>query len=1033
MPFLDPAETQRPGFMPQLAEPLPAPKPTLTELWDAATQDNTAVSIADYAGEQYDRSQAVPMANYDPFSDISGYEDYADSFVGADSPRELEIIKRKIDSERQARATIAAGGAEGVAVALASGLTDPINLLPGGIAFDAVRGGNIVKGAVSAGAAGLAAGAVSEGILQGTQETRTASESALNVAASTILAGAMGGALGAVARGAVPGAKSVSELERSVGEDLGLKGYEGGGGSVGAASVRNTTLAQEGVKSALMAEKLSQGNVIVGTPIARTLNSPSVDVRRIAGDLAEVPLYQNKNLEGIPSVPSVETKIKSWHAPLAEALSSVDQQFVKYRTGKDVPSAMDRSNSGAFLDTMKLGAGNIRDMVSRPEGQLSYLQFREEVGRAMRNADQHRVPEVAAAARDVRARLIDPLKDEAIAARLLPEDVHVDTAPSYLTRLYDVNRIIAKRPEFEGRISDWLGEMRDIAARTSETRMQVPEDAKAAKTLAAEKEMGSLTDGELRSIASEITDKIIGGAPGRIQYSPIPLTRGPLKERTLGIPDAMIEDFLHSDIEHVARVYTRTMSADVELTKKFGRADMEDQIRQVNDSYARLRKNDMTEAQLKKLEKQRQNDIQDIQGMRDRIRGTYALPADPNGLLARSSRLVRQLNFLRLMGGMTLTSISDVGRPVMIHGLGRVFGSGVVPLLKGAKIYKAATKEVKLAGTALDMVLDSRAMQLADIWDDYGKFSTFERGVQAMSDRFGLVSAMAPWNAFWKQFSGVVGQTRNLQAVEALTKGKATSKEIEHLAFLGIGREEASRIAEQFAKHGEKQDGVWWANTSDWTDREAAEAFRNAIVKETDLTIVTPGQDRPLWMSTELGKVVGQFRSFTMSSMMKVTQLGLQQRDAAVLQGIVLSVSLGMLSGYLRRLASGKPMPEDSRQWIAEGVDRSGVLSWLMDANLMLEKTTRNRVGLARLTGIPTSSRYASRNVVGGILGPTFGMASDAIEMTGSAATGQWTAADTAKARQMIPYQNLFYIRRLFDAAEEGTNEAFDIPQKKPN
>lgn len=1333
MPFIDQTETKTPGFMPQLAEPVPTPKPELRELWDAASQDISVVSASDYAGEIFDRSLAVPVEDYDPFNDIAGYEDNASSFITSYSPRETELVKRKIDEENRARETIAAGGGAGVAVALASGILDPVNLLPGGIAFDAVRGATkgtrIAKTALETGAAGLLAGGVSEGILQATQETRTAQESALNVAASTILAGALGSALGAVARRGIPGAKSVEELERSVGEDLGLRGYEGSGGSVGAAATRTTTLEQEGVKGAFGVEKLSQGRKtipgrIVASPIARTLASPSVETRRIAGDLAEVPVYQNKNAEGIASPSSVETKVKRWHGPLAEALSAVDQNFIKYRTGKDVPNAMDRTNLQAMADTVRLGAGNVRDMVSRPDGQLTYLQFREEVGKAMRNNDEHSIPEVAAAAREARKTLIDPLKDEAIKSGLFPEDVNVDTAPSYLTRVYDAQRIIARRPEFEGRISDWLGELRDsIGARSSEmqgtvdsakrtvesntprldaareefakadalekasrksflpvdrelrlrdrrlrslnaemdrakkrlesikptdklaendplveilrdirrgapqpeslaaflkrsgglvdetgelkamdagkqrpglinnksgqglddaarrawdegffqgearpsiddliaaldsdlrgnrvyreadfdavdyadhvsgfaeeldrlginvrkmsdeeiaqklsaaegninarfmrdtastrarareaefnirrlqkkidkevsdlrstqekwdrlstTKESAAADARAyrsavddltklvsentrradkvSKMLDGDRSMVDMTDAELRSIASEITDKILGGSPGRINYDMVAGVRGPLKERTLGIPDAMIEDFLVSDIEHVARVYARTMSADVEMTKKFGRPDMEDQIKQVNESYARLRKNGMTESQLQKLEKQRRDDISDLEGMRDRIRGTYGLPSDPNGMLARSSRVIRQLNFLRLMGGMTLSSISDVGRPLMIHGVGRVMGNGVAPLLKGMKAYKASAKEVKLAGTALDMVLDSRAMQLADVWDDYGRFSTFERGIQAASDRFGLVSLMAPWNGFWKQFTGVVGQTRNLQAVEAMAKGAATKKEIERLAFLGIGPDESARIAEQFAAHGKKDGGVWFANTSEWTDREAVAAFRDAIVKETDLTIVTPGQDKPLWMSTELGKVIGQFRSFTMSSMMRVTQLGLQQRDAAVLQGLVFSVSLGMLSAYLRRVAAGQDMPDDPRQWISEGVDRSGVLSWLMDANLMLEKTTRNTLGLAMLTGKPTSNRYASRNVIGSILGPSFGTVSDAIEMTGSAASGQWTAADTNKARQMIPYQNLFYIRRLFNALEDGANETLGVPPK---
>lgn len=1026
MPFLDPSEAQTEGFGPQVAPPVEAPRPSFRELWDAASEDITVASIGRYAGSTFEKSLNAPVPGYDPFQNIHGYEDHASNFIESQSPGETEIIKRRIDEERKARQTVAAGGAEGVAVALAAGILDPVNLLPGGVAFDAIKGGRFVKGALEGAAAGLAASGASEAILQPTQETRSASESALNIAASTLLAGVMGGALGRVAEGALPGARTVQELERSIGQDLGLPGY---GASAGAKAARETTLEQEGVKSALGAERLSRGNVIVGNPLMRTLNSPSVETRRIAGDLAETKLIQQKNVEGIPSLPSVEQNIRRWHAPLAEALGDVDRAFVKYRTGRDVPNAMDQSNIGAFLDQARLGAGNIRDAVTGSD-RLTYSQFKEEVARAMRREDYHAIPEVAEAARAMRSKLIDPLKDEAIATRLLPEDVQVTTAPSYLTRLYDIPRIIAKRPEFEGRIMDWLGGLRDDAIRAADERVKVEVDSKMAKALESEREMAGLSDGDIKAIASEVTDKIIGGTPGRIQYGPIPLARGPLRERTLGIPDAMIEDFLHNDIEHIARVYARTMASDVELTRKFGRADMEEQIAKINDSYARLREGVTDEKALKKLEKQRQSDIGDVQGMRDRIRGTYAIPDDPNSLLMRASRSVRQLNFLRLLGGMTVSSISDVGRPVMIHGLSNVMGKAILPLVTQSKLWKPAAKEVRLAGTALDMILDSRAMQLADIWDDYGRFSPLERGIQAAADRFGLVTAMAPWNAFWKQFSGIISQTRNLEAVAALAKGKATPAEIERMAFLGIGKDMAPRIAEQAAKHGEKDSGIWWANTAAWTDMEAADAFRQAIAKEVDLTIVTPGQDRPLWMSTELGKVVGQFRSFSMSSMAQVTQLGLQRRDAAFLQGVVLSVGLGMLSMYLRKVLAGQDIPTDPVQWISEGVDRSGVMSWLMDANSIAEKITRNQVGLAAVTGKPSSSRYASRNAVGAVLGPTFGTVSDAFELTGSAATGTWTAGDTSKARQLLPYQNLFYLRGLFNQAESGVNSALGIPEK---
>lgn len=42
--------------------------------------------------------------------------------------------------------------------------------------------------------------------------------------------------------------------------------------------------------------------------------------------------------------------------------------------------------------------------------------------------------------------------------------------------------------------------------------------------------------------------------------------------------------------------------------------------------------------------------------MRDRLRGQYALPSNPDGLVLRAGRAARNLNYLRLLGGMTLSA-----------------------------------------------------------------------------------------------------------------------------------------------------------------------------------------------------------------------------------------------------------------------------------------------------------------------------------------------------------------------------------------
>lgn len=1330
MPFVDPEEVGNGGgFALQERKP-PDTSPTVEfrELFDSALRISEAGSLASSVARGFERSQADAVPGYDPFADIEGYEDFADEFIDVESPQESAIVKRYIDKKLNAKRSLAEGGIRGVAAQLAALPADPSMLIPiaGGTRL-ALRFGEVTRGAVEGARLGLLGGVAHEAIIQGLDETQTAAESAINIAASTILTAGLGAGIGAVAGRRIPGVRDLDALERAVADDLeGNIKYSGDfASSVGAAEARATTLQQEAAASAFGVERLSQQDYVVGTPLARTLNSPSVEVRRIAGDLAETPLIQNKNREGIASSQAVETRTKGWHYPLAEAISEMDRQFLLYRTGKEV-------DTGTVRGRVRLATQNVKDLTGKSVAEMTYREFRQEVAKAMRREDSHPVPQVAAAAKAYRASLFEPLKKEAIDLGLLPEDVSVDTALSYLTRLYDTPKIIAQRPEFEGRLTRWLARQRDeVAARTDEAEQGLqaartfregagpkiealreaqkglkervaeakkvfgavdrelklrdqrlrkignqlkkarervekirPEeplakdhplveainDAKAGvkpppslvqwlaahgglrpddggevaalglrpgtkgvpvgavrkdgmtlddaaraawdagyigregerpgidelidairddmggakvysqqdfdelaryeaaqsmareieqrgldinrmstdelayrlsygpaedippyrkntaarrskvreaeyavrrleKELASEAEslrkvqerwdeldmirrddarkasglakeqadlekrmnragarierlesliennriMAGMEDAELAGVASEITDTLIGGAPNRVSYLPIPLKRGPLKERTLNISDYEIEDFLVNDIETVARSYARTMGADVELTRAFGRADMQDQITKINEDYARRRDGVNDQATLTKLEKQRQSDIRDIEGMRDRIRGTYGIPTDPSSIVSRIGRTTLELNYLRLLGGMTISAIPDIGRTVMMHGFSRVAGQGLGPMVRNFKAYKLAADEVKRAGTALDMVLDTRALQMSEIWDDFGRFSKFERGVTAAANNFGLVSAMAPWNTFWKQFSGVLSQTRTLEAVEAIVQGKASANEIERLAWLGIDDVGAQKIAAEFSRHGKKDGGAWWANTSAWTDREAADAFRNAIIKEVDTSIVTPGAgDRPLWMSSELGKIIGQFRSFSMSSMTKVATLGLQKRDRAALEGLVFSVSLGMLSTYFKQLSSGQPLPETPEEWIIEGVDRSGVTGWLMDANNTLEKVAG--IGLNPLLGTGPVTRYSSRGAAGAVLGPTFGAVfDDAVPTARNALTGEFSASDTHRLRKLLPYQNLFYVRGLFNQIEEGTNEAFGIPDRRRN
>jgi hypothetical protein len=527
-----------------------------------------------------------------------------------------------------------------------------------------------------------------------------------------------------------------------------------------------------------------------------------------------------------------------------------------------------------------------------------------------------------------------------------------------------------------------------------------------------------MTDREIRAIVDDITDNILGVASGRLPYDVVSNVRGPMKERTLNIPDSLIEDFLESDIDIVARQYMRTMAPDVEISRLYGDANMQQQLDEVRDSYNELIKQATTEKQRTKLHKQLKNDTRDIEAIRDRLRGTYRQPEDPNSFFIRAGRTLRDANFMRMLGGMTISAIPDLSRPVAVNGLKPV-ARGLKALIMSPRVFGMALAEVKKAAVGWDMVLNGRVASLAEITDIYNKGSTFERGLRSASDVFSKLTLMSQWNTALKSFSGVVTQDRILGAVVDVAEGRASKSTIKRLASSGIGEDQAKAIARQFSQFGD--DGsLRLSNGHLWENKDALETFRAAVLKDVDRAILTPGEgEKPLWTSSEMGKMVFQFKTFAATAHNKILMADLQYRDAEALNGFLLSVALGGAAYGVKEFFAGREISTDPEKLIVESLDRSGAFGYFWDINNIAEKATRGQIGVNKLIGADPMSRYASRNLMGALLGPSMGTVEDLATVTGAVSQGEFTESDLRRVRKLLPGQNLFYIRQLLNSLEE--------------
>lgn len=1018
MPFID--ERRLPQNLSNIAAMDEPDDPTLVDTFSAAFQSENIVGS--YLSS---RGMADPYQVEDGFNAIDYVKDdpefspYVEDFAGVFNKQAADARKLQIKRELANQRTIDSAGLMGTVASIAAGVFDLPTLIPigGGLAG---AGTGVLRGATGAAIGAGIDAAMTETGLQLTQTTRTGEQTALNIGGSILL----GGALGTLAGRYLSSASENAIARKIQGQDKGFDEFDLAFSGTGKATSGGSAARDTGPLT-LKDEAIIKRIPVVNQqdPLIRLQLSDYDTARQAVRGLAETPLEYTDNAAGVATElgGSVETRMKMWNAPLAESLRDIDTSYARYFHNVEDPTAWQTRLSPLKSEFARMTGGQ----------KLTYKQFKEEVGKAAFSAEQHAIPEVAEAAKAYR-KIDEAMKKAAIEAKLFPEDITVAGDVSHLFRMYNKNKIIAHRDEFSRILNDYFTAKRNGAAKALDLDNAVRDvDVKIDKATKDLEDFSRLSDAEIRDIVDETVDTILGNAEGRIPYDGIVSgPRGPLKERLLKIESAKIQDFMELDVEDVLHAQVRTMAADVELSRKFGSVDLKEEIKKINDEANAKIAKATTPGERTRLDKQRKNAVRDVEGIRDRLRGQYALPANPDGLVLRAGRVARNLNYLRLLGGMTVSAIPDLGKVVFTHGLTSTFRDGFLPMVRNFRAFRLAANEVKQAGTALDMVLDSRAMAMADITGDFGRHSKFERGIKSLSSRYGVASLMAPWNASIKQFAGLVTMTNILNASKRVADGTATAADIRKLAASSIDNDLATRIASEFAKHGDEQSGVLLAKAADWGDREAREAFRTAVVRDVDRIVVTPGQDKPLWMSTELGKTIGQFRSFGVSSMQRTTLAGLQQRDAATLNGVMVMLGLGAMTYWAKETIAGRPVSDNPAQWAVEAFDKAGLSGYLMDINNVAEKATRGKVGTSFFTGEQVS-RYASRNVTGAFLGPTPDAISDIFQLSGSIFAGDTSKADLRKARQLIPMQNLFYLRGLFNQVEEATGDALGLPDAR--
>lgn len=559
-------------------------------------------------------------------------------------------------------------------------------------------------------------------------------------------------------------------------------------------------------------------------------------------------------------------------------------------------------------------------------------------------------------------------------------------------------------------------------------------------------------------IARSVTDKIKGTNARLAGHDLLMEPKGAELARVLDVPYSDIAPFLENDVEHLVNQYVRTLAPDIEITRKLGefapdkgrnlefqklREEEETRKRQVTEEMTAAGKTpEQIEKEMRKIDAAYRKIDRNLEAIIGRMRHTWGIPADPMGFAYRAGRVAMNLNVLRYMNMVMFSSIPDLGMPIMKYGLMRTFKDGWGSFIGGLAKGQFNQRELQLAGAALDMVTHSRAHAMTDINDIMVRGTRFEKGLEYATSNIGLVAAFDIWTTAMKQVAGAAGNAELVDDIRRLienktsnkVESKADKKSIERLAANGIGADEATIIWKELSKPGggDVVNGVLWPNTEAWDNSAGAvDIYRQAIVRQVESTIVTPGVERPKWTDSNLvAKMLWQFHSFAASSTTKVFLAGLQKRDFAVLYGAMISLALGGLSYYVSAKLAGGKAEETMEAAIRDGnwghfadeaIGRSGLTVIFGDILNILD-TIPGAAPYVRFGGQKTS-RTGGNDLIDQLGGVSMDLAQRTAAVIAKGSQGDFDRSFAHNLRLMLPLQNHWLLRRALNRIEEAFPE----------
>ena len=171
-------------------------------------------------------------------------------------------------------------------------------------------------------------------------------------------------------------------------------------------------------------------------------------------------------------------------------------------------------------------------------------------------------------------------------------------------------------------------------------------------------------------------------------------------------------------------------------------------------------------------------------------------------------------------------------------------------------------------------------------------------------------------------------------------------------------------------------------------------------------------------MSTQVGSLMTQFKSFGFSATHRTLLAGLQQRDAKALHGVLSMIAMGYMVDIIKSPSYDK-RDFTSIDRLVQAIDYSGATGIMFDLDNMLEVMSGNTLGIRPMLGV--DSFFKDPNLAqrtGQVGGP---VASLGLDLANSILNPDADSQDMARSvRRLLPFNNLIWFSWAIDRLQRS-------------